>query len=292
MKAKGMQYCSLVLGVLALSTSAIFVKLAHAPSSVTAFYRLFFAMIILLPFLLTKRKYIQTLLSLSKKQWVIGIISGLFLSIHYVLWFESLQYTSVASSTVIVTLQPLFAFVGSYFLFKEKLNKGAILGCLMAMLGCFIIGWGDIQVSGQALLGDLLAFAAAGVITIYFFIGEHMRTLLPVVPYSILGYSSSAFFLALYTLSQGISFIGYPITTWSSFIALAVISTILGQMVLNWLLKWLSTSIISMSILGETVGTCFLAYLILGELISIQQGTGIGITLGGLGLFLYYKTDK
>lgn len=292
MEAKVMQYCSLFLGVLALSTSAIFVKLAHAPSSVTAFYRLFFAMMVLLPFLLTKREYVQALLTLSKRQWVIGIISGLFLSIHYVLWFESLQYTSVASSTVIVTLQPLFAFVGSYFLFREKLNKGAILGCFIAILGCLIIGWGDIQVSGEALLGDLLAFAAAGVITVYFFIGQHMRTLLPVVPYSILGYSSSAFFLALYTLSQGISFIGYPAHTWSSFIGLAVISTILGQMVLNWLLKWLSASVISMSILGESVGTCLLAYMILDEVISLRQGIGISITLGGLGLFLYYKTVK
>lgn len=292
MESKGLQYCSLVLGVLALSTSAIFVKLAHAPSSVTAFYRLLFAMIVLLPFFLMKKEYVQALLSLSKKQWAIGIISGLFLSIHYVLWFESLQYTSVASSTVIVTLQPLFAFIGSYILYRENLNKGAILGCFIAILGSLFIGWGDIQVNGQALLGDMLAFAAAGMITVYFFIGQHMRTQLPVVPYSLLGYSTSAFFLALYTLSQGVSFIGYPVHTWSSFIGLAVISTILGQMVLNWLLRWLSTSVISMSILGETVGTCLLAYLILGELISLRQGIGIGITLGGLGLFLYCKTVK
>ncbi|MFA9466897.1 MAG: EamA family transporter [Velocimicrobium sp.] len=85
----------------------------------------------------------------------------------------------------------------------------------------------------------------------------------------------------------GFPFINYPLYTWKSFIGLALVATILGQMVFNWLLKWLSASAISMSILGETVGTCMLAYFILGEVISLQQGAGITITLVGLALFLF-----
>ena len=135
----------------------------------------------------------------------------------------------------------------------------------------------------------MLAFIAAGVITAYFFIGQHMRKKLSVIPYSILGYSGSAFFLA--TFSQHVSFIDYPLYTWESFIGLALIATIFGQMVFNWLLKWLSTSAISMSILGETVGTCILAYFILGEVISLQQGAGITITLVGLALFLFHQNN-
>jgi drug/metabolite transporter (DMT)-like permease len=286
MQSRTIQYFSLILGVLALSTSAIFVKLADAPSSITAFYRLFFTTLILLPLLLFKKENWQALHSLSKRQLGLGLLSGLFLAIHYVLWFESLNYTSVASSTVIVTLQPLFSFVGGHFLFKERFSKGAIASCFVSLIGCFIIGRGDFEVSYQALFGDVLAFIAAGVITAYFFIGQHMRKKLSVIPYSILGYSSSAFFLAMYAFRQNVSFIDYPLNTWESFIGLALIATILGQMVFNWLLKWLSASAISMSILGETVGTCILAYFILGEVISLQQGTGITITFVGLSLFL------
>lgn len=283
------QYISLFLGVFALSTSAIFVKLADAPASITAFYRLFFALVLLLPLLLLKKEYYHDLLSLSKSQWRTGLLSGLFLAIHYVLWFESLNYTSVASSTVIVTLQPLFSFVGGYYLFKERFTKGAIISSLVALIGSFIIAWGDFQISLQALFGDLLAFVAAGFITAYFFIGQHMRQKLAVVPYSILGYAASAFFLAVYALSQQLSFTAYPQHTWYSLLGIAFISTILGQMLLNWLLRWLSTSVISMSILGETIGTCILAYFILGEIITLRQGIGIIVTLVGLGLFLFYK---
>ena len=289
MQAGIMHYLTLFLGVFALSTSAIFVKLAGAPSSITAFYRLFFALLFLLPLLLLDKASWQDLRSLSKRQWQTGLLSGLFLAIHYILWFESLNYTSVASSTVIVTLQPLFSFVGSYFLFKERFSTGAIISSIVALIGSFIIAWGDFQISMQALYGDLLAFIAAGFITAYFFIGQHMRQKLAVVPYSILGYAASAFFLAVYALSQQLSFIDYSQSTWTAFLGIAFISTILGQMLLNWLLKWLSTSVISMSILGETIGTCILAYFILGEIITVRQGIGIIVTLAGLGLFMFYK---
>ena len=289
MQAGIMHYLTLFLGVFALSTSAIFVKLAGAPSSITAFYRLFFALLFLLPLLLLDKAYWQDLRSLSRRQWQTGLLSGLFLAIHYILWFESLNYTSVASSTVIVTLQPLFSFVGSYFLFKERFSTGAIISSIVALIGSFIIAWGDFQISMQALYGDLLAFIAAGFITAYFFIGQHMRQKLAVVPYSILGYAASAFFLAVYALSQQLSFIDYSQSTWTAFLGIAFISTILGQMLLNWLLKWLSTSVISMSILGETIGTCILAYFILGEIITLRQGIGIIVTLFGLGLFMFYK---
>ncbi len=289
MQAEIMHYLTLFLGVFALSTSAIFVKLAGAPSSITAFYRLFFALLFLLPLLFLDKAYWQDLRSLSRRQWQTGLLSGLFLAIHYILWFESLNYTSVASSTVIVTLQPLFSFVGSYFLFKERFNTGAIISSIVALIGSFIIAWGDFQISMQALYGDLLAFIAAGFITAYFFIGQHMRQKLAVVPYSILGYAASAFFLAVYALTQQLSFIDYSQSTWTAFLGIAFISTILGQMLLNWLLKWLSTSVISMSILGETIGTCILAYFILGEIITLRQGIGIIVTLFGLGLFMFYK---
>lgn len=286
MKSRLFLYSALFFGVFSLSTSAIFVKLANAPSCITAFYRLFFAALLLLPAFLFSKKNRQALLDLSPKQWGWGLLSGLFLAVHYVLWFESLRYTSVASSTVIVTLQPLFSLAGGYFLFKERLSQRAIAGCLIAIIGCIIIGWEDFQISGTALFGDLLAFLAAGLITAYFFTGQFLRKNLSVIPFSLLGYVSSALFLASYAVTQQVSFVDYPLPAWGAFIGLALIATILGQLIFNWLLKWVSTTVISMAILGEVIGTCILAYFILNETISLQQQIGIGTILTGLALFL------
>lgn len=278
-------YLALLFGVFSLSTSAIFVRLANAPSAITAFYRLFFAAMILLPFLLSSKQNKRQLLSLSKKQWTLGILSGLLLSGHYLLWFESLRHTSVASSTVIVTLQPLFSIAIGYIFLKERFHKLALGGCLVAIMGCFLIGWGDFQISSQALFGDLLALLAAGIISVYFFIGQAIRKELSAVPYSVISYLSSSVFLGCYAMIEGNSFNGYPKATWIAFGGLALISTVFGQFIFNWLLKWIPATVISMSILGETIGTCILAYFILHEAISLQQGIGITTILLGLVLF-------
>lgn len=286
MKSPILSYCILFFGVFALSTSAIFVKLADAPAAIIAFYRLFFAALILLPLLLFNQNNRSELKTITRRQWGFGFISGLFLAAHYVLWFESLQYTSVASSTVIVTLQPLFSMIGGYFLFKERFTRGAVIGCLIAISGSIVIGWQDFKISGEALYGDILAFIAAGIITAYFFISQYVRKDLSLIPYSIISYGSSACFLGVFAYMQNESFIHYSMQTWLYFFGLAFIATILGQTIFNWLLKWMSATAISMSILGETIGTCILAYFILNETISLQQGLGITVIFIGLALFL------
>lgn len=292
MKSKSTPYIILFFAVFFLSTSAIFVKIASAPASITAFYRLLFTSIILFPFLIFKKEHREELKKLSKKQWELGVLSGLLLAVHYVLWFESLNYTSVASSTVIVCLQPLFALIGGFFIFKEKYSNLALSGCLIAICGSVVIGWGDFQVSSIALIGDIMALIAAAIIAGYFMVGQHIRTALSAVSYSFLSFGSGTLFLGLYSLITKVSFIGYSIKTWGAFFGLAFMATILGQFIFAWLLKWLRASIISMSILGEAVGTCILSYFILSEKITLQQGVGIVIILLGLGIFLSQSSKK
>ncbi len=291
MKSKPMMYLTLFFGVFCLSSSAIFVKLANAPSSITAFYRLLFTALMLLPALVLHRPNREAMLSITKRQAMQILAAGFLLAVHYVLWFESLRYTSVASSTVLVTLQPLFSIVWGYMFFKERYGKTALMGCAIAIGGAMIIGWGDFRISGLALLGDIMAFAAAGVISGYFLIGQKVRSELPVVPYSIAGFLSSAFFLAIYSVITGASFSGYDQNTWLAFLGIAFLATICGQFLFNVLLKWLPATFITMSILGESVGTCILAWFILNEAISMRQGVGIVVILGGLLIFFLHQNQ-
>jgi drug/metabolite transporter (DMT)-like permease len=285
-------YIFLFFGVLAISTSAIFVKLSTAPAPIIATYRLVFSTLMILPIMLFNKKYMLEIKNLKLKQLAAVFSSGIFLAIHYILWFESLRFTSVASSTVLVTMQPLFAFIGSYFFFGEKLKKLSLFGGFLSILGSCIIGLGDFQIGGIALIGDLLALLAAGVITAYFLIGQSIRKKLSLVAYVFICYLSSSIFLLGYSVILKYPLIGYQNSDWLWFFCLALISTILGQTVLNWLIKWLSASTISMSILGEPVGTCILAYLILGESISYNQIIGSTIILIGIGIFLIGQTAK
>lgn len=278
-------YFILFGGVFALSTSAIWVRLAAAPSGVTAFYRLALTAAVLLPFFLLSRNCRAEVRALTRSQWLRTVAAGVFLALHYLMWFESLRYTSIASSTVIVCLQPLFSIVLEWAILKSRFRPAALAGCGIALLGSVIIGFGDFQISGMSLWGDVLAFVAAGVIAGYYFLGQSVRREVSALTYSVLAYVTSAAVLLLYTLVRGEPLTGYPAQTWLSFVGIALIATVGGQFVFNLLLKQLPASAVTMSILGEPIGTCILAYLFLHEGISPRQLLGIVTIIGGLGVY-------
>ncbi len=279
-------FVALAVGAVSVSTSAILVKLATAPAPVTAAYRLLFTVLLMLPVILFK--YRKELKLINRRDLIFTVVAGMFLALHFILWFESLEYTSVASSVVLVTLQPLFAFVGTYFFFKEKLTSGAALSVILALSGSFMISWGDFMVSGAALFGDILALLGAAAVTGYFLAGQTVRKRLSLMTYTFVAYSISTIFLFTYSLLLGHSLQAYPKNDWLMFLLLAIFPTLLGHTLFNWALKWLSTSVISMSILFEPIGASILAYYILGETVSKTQITGGFLILFGIFLFLFF----
>ena len=278
-------YLALIFGVFAVSTSAIFVRLADAPAAITAFYRLFLTTLMLLPVVLLGRSQRHELQQLSLKKLGLSAAAGVLLGIHYILWFGSLSYTSVASSTVLVTLQPLFSIVFGYFLLKEHQPKLGLIGCAIALVGSFIIGYGDFQLHPGAFMGDVMAILSAAVVSLYLFIGQIVRKNTSATVYSVLAFGCSALFLALCSLILHQPFAGYTAQTWASFFGLAIVATIMGQFIFNLLLKWVSATSISMGILGEPIGASILAWFILSEGITLRQGIGMCIILCGLTLY-------
>ncbi|WP_458415359.1 DMT family transporter [Schinkia sp. CFF1] len=283
-------YLALLIGALAVSTSAILVKLSSAPAAMIATYRLLFAVLLMTPFF--SINYLKELRQIEKKDWLYSIVAGIFLAFHFIFWFESLNYTSVASSVVLVTLQPIFAFVGTYFFYKEKLSLGAFGSGILAIIGSFIISWGDFKVSGMALWGDFLAVIAAIMVTAYFLFGQTVRKRLSLFTYTFVVYLISSITLMIYDLFLGYSFFSYSKQDWLVFLLLAIVPTLLGHSLFNWAIKWLSTSIISMTILFEPIGASILAYFILDEVPTASQWLGGLILLGGLFLFLWMNNTE
>ena len=285
-------YIPIIIGVFSVALSAIFVKMTSADSGVTAFYRMLFSIIIMSPVFFLK--YTHEIKKLSKRDWTFASIAGVFLAFHFILWFESLNYTSVASSTVLVTLQPLFAFAGTYFFFKEKLSVKTLLSGAIAILGSVLIGYGDFKVSGSALFGDILALIACALITAYLLFGQDVRKRLSLVTYTFVVYGISTITLFFYIVFKGESFGPYPASEWMWFLLLALIPNLLGHTLFNWALKWVSTNVISIAILFEPIGAAILAYFILGEYLTASQIIGGSVVLAGITLFVvdYQKIKK
>ena len=281
---KTMPYVAIAIGVISVSLSAIFVKLSSAESAVIAFYRMLFSVLIMSPVFLLKYK--SELKLLQKRDWLFSIVAGLFLAFHFILWFESLNYTSVASSTVLVTLQPIFAFIGTYLFFKEKVAFQSIVAVIVAISGSLLISWGDFRVSGAALYGDGLALIACAFITGYLLFGQDVRKRLSLITYTMVVYSVSTITLFFYVLFMGQSFGPYESTDWLLFVMLAIVPNLLGHTLFNWSLKWVSTNAISIAILFEPVGAAILAFFIFNEKLILSQVIGGIIVILGILMFV------
>ncbi|WP_299094896.1 DMT family transporter [uncultured Metabacillus sp.] len=277
-------YIALVIGVIAVSTSAIFVKLTSAPAPVIAFYRLLFSTILIAPLFFWK--CINEVKGMAKKDWVYSTIAGVLLAFHFILWFESLNFTSVASSVVLVTLQPLFSFIGTYLFFKEKVSGIAAVSGIIAIAGSVVISWGDFQISGLALFGDVLALAACAMITAYLLFGQGIRKRHSLTLYTFIVYGISSLTLLIYCLIFQYPLAPYPVTDWYYFLVLAIVPTLLGHSLFNWSIKWVSTNLVSVMILFEPVGAIILAYYVLGENVILSQVFGGSIIMVGITLFL------
>src|SRR5699024_8197114 len=192
----------------------------------------FFAAVMMAPYILMKYK--EELKKISGKNWVLAILSGIFLAFHFIFWFESLNMTSVASSVTLIAMQPIFAFIGTYIFFGERFSIAASISLFITILGSIIISWGDFQISGLALIGDILALLGAIFVTGYFLLGQQLRRTQSLMTYTFIVYGISAFTLLIYNLILGNNFITYSGFQWTMFLALAILPTFLGHSLFNW----------------------------------------------------------
>ncbi|MCL6638816.1 MAG: DMT family transporter [Firmicutes bacterium] len=278
-------YLAVLLGVMAVSFASVFTKLATAPPLVIAFYRLGITVLLLSPLALNSRGR-NELRGVRRRDLLLAAVAGAFLALHFTVWIMSLNYTSIASSTVLVTMQPLFVVtLGALFL-GEKVGWNGLCGAAVALSGSIVIGLGDFQIGGQAVIGDGLAFLGAFFVAVYVLIGRDLRARLTLFPYVFLVYGTSTVFLLVLNLAWRTPFYPYPAGDWLCFLGLAVVPTIFGHTVFNWALRYVRASIVSVSILGEPVGATFLGYVILHQVPGALQMAGGFLILGGVYLFI------
>lgn len=279
----------LIISILSVSISSILIKFSDTPTSVAGMYRLFISVIIMLFFVPWKRVRST---EMNKKDWTIVILAGIFLGLHFLFWMESLVYTAVASSMVILALQPLFVMIGSYFLFKEHVNLLTVFCLIVALMGSIVIAWGDIGISKNALIGDGLSLIGTFFASAYLLAGQKVSRKIDTNVYSIFVFFIGGTVMLVYNLINNFSLIDYDTSDWTYFLLLAIIPTIFGQYIFNFLLKSIGATTVSVGIIGEPVLAIILAYVLLGETISSFQFLGGMMTLLGMGMYFWLKSLK
>jgi drug/metabolite transporter (DMT)-like permease len=268
-------------GILAVSTASIFIKFAQhagAASIVIAAFRMTLATLGLAPFALTR--YRSDLHRLSRNDWLLALLSGTFLALHFAVWITSLQYTSVASSVVLVTTTPLWVALFAPLVLRERAGMWTYIGLILALAGGTVVGlsdacsWqgGSFQCpsaasffGGTAFLGDFLALAGAWMAAGYMLVGRKLRARIDLIPYIFVVYGMAALVLIVIMFGVGESPLGYTPVTYLWLVLLALVPQLLGHSIFNWSLKYVPVALVSLTLLGEPVGSTVLAYFILQE---------------------------
>jgi len=274
---------SLSMGIGAISFASVFIRMAqgeNVPALSIATWRLIFASIVLLPYAwVTHRDEIK---ALSRAEWGLLIASGAFLGLHFATWIGSLDYTSVASSVVLVSMGPVFVGLGSWLFLRERIGLRMSLGIALAAAGSVVISWGDWGQGQDQLLGDLLALAGAVMMAGYLMIGRKVRGTCSLPTYIALVYGVAMLTLVASTIVTRQPMTGFSPQAYGWLLALGLIPQIIGHSTLNWALRYLSAAFVSIVTLAEPIGAGILAYLLLGEGITLATGLGGVLVLAGI----------
>jgi drug/metabolite transporter (DMT)-like permease len=287
----------LAFGILAVSSASVLIRNAQAyvPSLVIAAYRLTLAALFLAPIAVSRRR--SELAALNKREIGLALLSGLFLALHFATWISSLELTTVASSVMLVTTTPLWVALLSPFTLREPLTRPVLLGMALALVGGIVIGLSDVCtwngsaltcppvgefVKGPAFWGDLLALSGALMAAGYIIIGRRLRVGISLISYIFVVYGVAAIVLVVLMLGAGQSAFGYPAEAYIWLVLIALIPQLLGHSSFNWALGYLSAAYVSISLLGEPIGSTILAYFLLGETPSLMKIIGAILILSGI----------
>jgi drug/metabolite transporter (DMT)-like permease len=280
---------ALGVAVLAVSTSAILVRWSDAPNVVKALYRVSFTVGVLVPLAVRDRASIG---QIRRRDGVVAVAAGVALAAHFVLWFRSLDHTTVAASVTLVQAQPAFVAVGAWLLLGERVSRRGAVGIAVALVGmaglsvgrtaaATVRGGATPGVVGTAY-GNGLALLAAVAVAAYYLAGRSLRRRLGVLPYVAVVYTACALALLVVAVTRGVPLLGYPPHEWALFVGMAIGPGVFGHTVINWALGHLESHVVSVTLLGEPLGSTVLAVVLLSEVPTVGTLGGGAVVLVGI----------
>ncbi len=288
-------YLVLFVGLLAVSTSSIFIRFAQreASSLAIAAYRLTLATLLILP--LAFLRYRHELAQVTRRDLLWMMLSGVFLALHFVTWITSLEYTTVASSVVLVSLSPVFVAIAAPVFLRETIPSRVVLGILIALTGSTVVGFSDacswpplrctLEGGGRLpMVGNLLALIGAIMVAGYFMIGRRVRSRFSLPVYIGFVYGFAAVVCLLIVAGFQLPILGYSPQTYLWMTLVAVFPQLIGHSSFNWALRYLPTAVVTVTTLGEPIGSTILAYVILREAPTWVKILGGGLILTGIAI--------
>lgn len=281
-------YLALFIGMLAISTSAILIRLSDSDPLVIGSYRQTFATLLFVPFLIKDKG--QELRALPQQRIVEMAITGILLGGHFGFFISSVKATSIAASVLLGTCHIVYVAIIGWLFLGERLNSKAIKGTILALLGIVVLFWGDLVKDPGNFNGNVLAFVSGILAGLYYLSGRRLRKEISLPLYALAVYFFSALTMWSVVMVQDLDYRNLPMDEIQLFILMALIPTLLGHTMQNWALGFLPAYVVSISLLSEPIGSGILAWIVFSEIPSL------GVFIGGLvvlsGVYVVTTAEK
>ena len=275
---------ALVIAILGVSSSAILVRWSTASSTVIAFYRVLFTLAAVAPVAAIYHR--EAFSRISGRDWIAAVAAGIALAVHFVAFFESLSWTTIAASVTLVQTQPIFVAIGAVLLLGERVDRRIVVGIAVALVGAVIMSLAEpgeaLPAGGDAMVGNVLAVGGGVMAACYLLAGRSLRQRVPIFPYVTIVYTACVAALFPAVIVSDAPVVAYPAREWILFLAMAAGPGLMGHTVLNWALEHVPSTIVSVTLLGEPVGATLLGVILLAEVPTQVTVIGGLVVLGGI----------
>ncbi len=272
-------YSALAGGILCIGFSAIFVKIAAVPGMVSAFYRLLFAGMVIVPWSLCRRASAPRA---TRRQIMLVAAGGIFFALDLAVWNTSIMLTSAATATLLANNASLWVGLGALFLFREHLSGRYWCGLFVAIAGMSILLGAASWRSFHWNLGDLLAIAASFFYAAYLLTVQRAREKVDTLTFMAISHVAGVVLLFFLNIFAGMPLRGYSTRSWLALLGMGLLSQMMGWLAINYALGHLRAAPVSVTLLGQVVVTALLSIPILGELPRRHQVIGGVVVLVGI----------
>jgi drug/metabolite transporter (DMT)-like permease len=282
---------ALVIALTALSFTAILIKLSitEISPSATIFHRLWIATLVLWFWegINDRRSEAKKLAEIEvsphiDRQLGLLLLMAVASTASVVCWAWSLSQTSVANSTVLRNLTPLFTSIGGWLFLNFKFERQFILGMIVALLGAIAIGWDDLQIGTESFWGDGIALLSAFLYAIYLLVVEHLRNSLNTTTILLWRCTLGTCLIFPVILFAEEALFPHSSQGWLILVLLAIVCQVIGQGLLVYCLKQFSSGFIAIFLLLQPVVTAILAWGIFAESLTLVNGLAFCLILGGI----------
>ncbi len=276
---------ALFVGAVTIAFAPILVRLSEVGPSATGFHRFLLAIPLYWAIAATLPRAAVADGSerpRSVRDFVLISMAGVYLAADVAVWHYSIQMTTVANSTLLANVAPVFVVLAGWILFGTRVTGTYMIGLAAAMTGVFILSRASLSLSEEHFIGDLLGILTAVFYAAYQMSVERLRKRFSTVTIMKYAIPVSALIMLPVALASGDDLLPVTLAGWGFLIALAAGPQVFGQGLIAWALAHLPVAFASVSLLVQPVTAALVAWALFGEQIGVQQAVGGVIVLAGI----------